>query len=254
MKKRIDRIREKVKTDGKVIVSELSQLYGVTEETIRRDLEKLEAEGFLTRTFGGAILNLAPQNDQLHFYKRASTNIEEKKIISNLVYEILKNQRTIVSDSSTTVMEAMKRLRASDFYTVLSSSTEIFRELADTKMKLISTGGTFNPSSLSLYGNHARKMIEKFHPDVALISCKGLDITGLITDSSEEEADMKRVMIQQARTVVLLADHTKFGQVAFVEFSDLNNVDYLVTDQEPEDTWREICQKYGVKLIYPQKN
>ena len=67
MKKRIDKIREKVKVEGKVIVSELSQLYGVTEETIRRDLEKLEAEGFLTRTFGGAILNLTPQNDQLHF-------------------------------------------------------------------------------------------------------------------------------------------------------------------------------------------
>lgn len=250
MKKRIDKIREKVKAEGKVIVSELSQLYGVTEETIRRDLEKLEAEGILTRTFGGAILNLAPQNDQLHFYKRASTNIEEKKIIGNLIVGLLENKRTIVSDASTTVMEAMKQLRSVSAYTVLSSSTEIFRELGDSKMKLISTGGIFNPSSLSLHGSQAKEVIDKFYPDVALISCKGLDETGLITDSSEEEADTKHVMIRQAKKVFLLVDHTKFGKIGFVKFADLSDIDYLITDREPEDSWKELCQKYGVTLIW----
>lgn len=250
MKKRIDKVREKVKTDGKVIVSELSQLYGVTEETIRRDLEKLEAEGILTRTFGGAILNLAPQNDQLHFYKRASTNIEEKKIIGKLVVELLKNKSTIVSDASTTVMEAMKQLRTYSSYTVLSSSTEIFRELGDSKMKLISTGGIFNPSSLSLYGSHTKEVIDKFYPDVALISCKGLSETGLITDSSEEEADTKYIMIQQAKEVFLLVDHTKFGKIGFVKFADFSNIDCLITDAEPEEKWKELCRKYGVSLIW----
>ena len=251
MKKRIDKIREKVKVEGKVIVSELSQLYGVTEETIRRDLEKLEAEGFLTRTFGGAILNLTPQNDQLHFYKRASTNIEEKKKIGTLVVGVLENEKTIVADASTTVMEAMKQLRTNPSYIILSSSIEIFRELGDSKMKLMSTGGTFNPSSLSLYGTHAKETISRFYPDVALISCKGLAANGLITDSSEEEANTKQVMIQQGKKVCLLVDHTKFGCIGFVKFADLSETDYLITDQKPEEKWIELCQKYGVKVIYP---
>ena len=148
-------------------------------------------------------------------------------------------------------MEAMKQLRTNPSYIILSSSTEIFRELGDSKMKLMSTGGTFNPSSLSLYGTHAKETISRFYPDVALISCKGLAANGLITDSSEEEANTKQVMIQQGKKVCLLVDHNKFGCIGFMKFADLSEIDYLITDQKPEEKWIELCQKYGVKVIYP---
>ena len=77
MKNRLEHIREQVKNEKKVTVSELSKIYKVTEETIRRDLEKLEKEGFLTRTFGGAVLNSASQKEHIHFYKRTSIRSEE---------------------------------------------------------------------------------------------------------------------------------------------------------------------------------
>ena len=79
MKNRLEHIREQVKNEKKVTVSELSKIYKVTEETIRRDLEKLEKEGFLTRTFGGAVLNSASQKEHIHFYNRS---IKRKKLRS----------------------------------------------------------------------------------------------------------------------------------------------------------------------------
>ena len=111
MKNRLEKIREKISIEKKVTVSDLSKLYKVTEETIRRDLDKLEAEGFLTRSFGGAVLNNSSQKENVQFYKRASINREEKKKIAVLAYDILSTKRAIATDASTTVMEAAKFMK-----------------------------------------------------------------------------------------------------------------------------------------------
>ena len=150
MKNRLEHIREQVKNEKKVTVSELSKIYKVTEETIRRDLEKLEKEGFLTRTFGGAVLNSASQKEHIHFYKRTSINQKEKAKIAQLFKEVLDQKRTIAADASTTVMEAIRLLKANRNITVLSSSTEIFREMTGSEIHILSTGGVFNEDSLSL--------------------------------------------------------------------------------------------------------
>lgn len=87
MAKRIDEIRQKVETEGEVFVSDLSRIYNVTEETIRRDLEKLKNDGIITRTFGGAVLNTTSQNDRVHFFKRKAINLESKKKIAKLLVD-----------------------------------------------------------------------------------------------------------------------------------------------------------------------
>ena len=210
MKNRLEHIREQVKNEKKVTVSELSKIYKVTEETIRRDLEKLEKEGFLTRTFGGAVLNSASQKEHIHFYKRTSINQKEKAKIAQLFKEVLDQKRTIAADASTTVMEAIRLLKANRNITVLSSSTEIFREMTGSEIHILSTGGVFNEDSLSLQGNLAKENIRRYHVDLALLSCKGLDMDKGIMDSSEREADVKTEMVKQALEVALLSDHTKF--------------------------------------------
>lgn len=248
-KDRIMMIRQQVQAEKKVKVTELSRTYQVTEETIRRDLEKLEAEGFLTRTFGGAVLNQAPSHDNIHFYKRATIHKEEKKKIAASFYEILKNKRTISTDSSTTVMEAVKLLRDQDM-TVLSVSTEVFREIGNSNLKIISTGGMFNKKTLSLQGQVAKDTISRYYVDVALISCKGLDLEKGATDTNENETEVKQCMMKQAAEVALLVDHTKFGKMTFTKLTDLSDVDYLVTDQKPSDEWIQFCQEKNVQLIY----
>lgn len=242
-------IKQQVEAEKKVTVTNLSRIHKVTEETIRRDLEKLEAEGFLTRTFGGAVLNSISPSDNVHFHKRASINIGEKKKIAAAFYDILKDKTTIVTDSSTTVMEAVKLLKDKEL-TILSVSTEIFRELGDTDIKIISTGGAFNKSTLSLQGQVAKDTIRRYHVDIALISCKGLNIKKGAMDTNESETEVKKCMIKQAEEVALLVDHTKFDKTAFAHLLDLENVDYLVTDEKPDESWIQFCGENNIKLIY----
>lgn len=249
-KERLKLIKQQVEAEKKVTVANLSQFHKVTEETIRRDLEKLEAEGFLMRTFGGAVLNNAILPDNVYFRDRVTMNIEEKRKIAKSFYDILKEKLSIATDSSTTVMEAVKLLKGKE-KTILSVSTEIFSELWNTDIKIISTGGIFNRNTLSLQGRVAMETIGCYHVDIALLSCKGLDMEYGAMDTNENESEVKKCMIRQAEEVALLVDHTKFEKTAFAHLLDLKDVDYLVTDEKPDDAWIRFCRENNIKLIYP---
>lgn len=243
-------IKQKVTTEKKVVVSELSELFQVTEETIRRDLEKLETEGVLTRTYGGAVLNASTQTEGVHFYKRAKKAIKEKQQIALKILPLLQNKTTMSVDSSTTVMEAVKLLKDRSELTLLTNSTAVFQQMAQSKVKIVSTGGEFNKSALSLQGQLAKEMVQKYFVDIMLMSCKGLDMESGALDSNEGEAEIKKVMIEQAAEIALLVDSSKFDRKAFVQLIDLEKVNYIVTDKKPNSKWLDFCEDHAIEIIY----
>ncbi len=249
-KDRLAFIKQTIQSAKKVSVSELSMQYSVTEETIRRDLDKLEAEGVVTRIHGGAIWNADIQKDNIHFYKRLTENLKEKQAIANKAAGLLEGRNTIITDSSTTVMEALKMIPDGREVTIVTNSTEVFREFQQSSLHIISTGGEFNKKSLSLQGQLAKTNIAKYNVDLALISCRGLSVEKGVLDSNEAEAEIKMRMLKQAGEVALLADHSKFDQTAFVCLIDLKSVNYIVTDQKPGDGWIRYCAENGIQLIY----
>mgnify|MGYP001531761781 CR=1 FL=1 len=111
MAKRIDEIRQKVETEGEVFVSDLSRIYNVTEETIRRDLEKLKNDGIITRTFGGAVLNTTSQNDRVHFFKRKGINLEGKKKIAKLLVDKFIGVNTMMIETAQLFLRLLSFLR-----------------------------------------------------------------------------------------------------------------------------------------------
>lgn len=147
MKNRLEHIKRTVKNEKKVTVSELSKIYKVTEETIRRDLEKLEKGRFFDENIWWCCIEQCKSEGTYHFYKRTSINQKEKAKIAQLFKEVLDQKRTIAADASTTVMEAIRLLKANRNITVLSSSTEIFREMTGSEIHILSTGGVFNEDS-----------------------------------------------------------------------------------------------------------
>lgn len=249
-KDRLEQIRQIIKIQKTITVSDLSLSFNVTEETIRRDLEKLKNEGFLNRTFGGAILNEHIQKDELHFNKRANINLEEKRKMAILFSEILQEKTTIAADASTTVMEVVKFIQNSRDVTLLTSSTAIFNQLCDSDINILSTGGIFNRSTLSLQGIVAEENIRRYHVDILLMSCKGIHLEKGIMDSKEAESEVKRVMIEQAKEVALFVDHSKFNQTAFAQLIGFERITYIITDRKPEDIWIEFFKKHKIKLIY----
>ena len=261
-KDRIALITELAQKNKRVFVSELSELCQVTEETIRQDLKKLEKAGFLSRVHGGAIINdpyTSDTNDKrseangnigIHFLCRRDVNREQKQIIAEHVVPLIRNNNALFVDSSTTAAEAIRALPENMDITIVTNSTYIFSECATKTYNIISTGGEFNPKYLSLQGTVAKECISKYNVDVALISCRALDMEYGVQDSNEGDAEIKKQIIPRSKKVILLADHTKFGRTAFVKLMDLDEVDYLITDRDPGTAWKQFCDEHNIQLIY----
>lgn len=249
-KDRVETIKSLLLSEGQVKVSLLSQELSVTEETIRRDLEKLEAEGFLIRTHGGATLNSARKMADVHFFKRTQRNLSAKRAIARIAISVMERKQAIAADASSTVMEALRLVASRRDLTLLTNSAAVFQELHDPAVTIVSTGGEYDYSGSSFFGQGAKKSIEQYHVDLTLLSCKGVGIESGILDTRETDAEIKRAMIGQAREVALLVDHTKLDRTAFVRVAGLDRLTYLITDAEPSDAWKHACGEFGIKLLY----
>lgn len=140
-KKRLEIIRETLKDDKKVVVADLAIQFKVTEETIRRDLDKLEREGVAVRTYGGAIYNQDNPNVGVFYRKRALVNPERKRLIAKNAYPLVREYSSIGFDSSTTAMELLRLLVDDEGKTVITYSEAAIQELSQSSLKIISTGG-----------------------------------------------------------------------------------------------------------------
>lgn len=242
-------ILETLQKEQRVLVSELSQKYGVTEETIRRDLEKLEKEGFVKKTYGGAVLN-ENTNIEMPLRTREKQNRREKQTIAKLVASMIGEGDSIILDSSSTSLMVAQELKDYRKLTVITNSLEVLLELSKSKgVQVISTGGVLNGSTLSLVGRNAEKTLENFYVDKAIVSCEGLDIKRGATDSSEADAELKKSMISCAKKLILAADSTKLGKISFSKVIDLRKGDVLVTDALPDETWRGRLTEIGVEVV-----
>lgn len=243
-------IKQLLLNEKKVFVSDLSKKFSVTEETIRRDLDKLENEGLLTRTYGGAVLNSDEAISNVPFFKRAEHNLEQKQNIAINAQEALKSARTVFADASSTVMETIKLLKNREDLTIVTNSSEALKELIVSEVDVLSTGGNLNKRSLSLQGDLTEHAISKYNVDIAVISCKGLDFDTGVTDTNEVECRIKQQMIRQSSEVVLLVDHTKFHKKAFVHLANIEDITHIVTDSRPTKEWLDFFEKNKIGIFY----
>ena len=224
-----------LQSDGRVVVSELAEKFDVSEETIRRDLEKLERDGLVQKSYGGAVLNENAQSD-MPLAVRKRTNVIGKQKIAELVSRYVPDNSSIMLDSSSTALFIAKRIKDRKNMVVITNSLEILVELKDRKeWKIFSSGGQLGEDSLALVGSQADKMISSFHVDSAIISCKGFDINKGFTDSNDMHASTKRTMLENCEKRVLAVDSSKFNRIAFNVVGTLSDIDVLVTDVKPAD-------------------
>ena len=247
---RRNEILSKLMLDGKVIVSDLSLLYDVTEETIRRDLDKLEKEGLAKKTYGGAVKtdNL---NVDLPYTIRKQTNVDGKKYIAEIIGSQIEDGAHVLLDSSTTALFTVKTIYNRSNITLITNSVEI---LVDSPVKndwkIISTGGDLIQSSLSLAGQRAENVITSYHADIAVISCKGIDMQTGLTDTSDQNAQIKKAFIKSAKRVMLGVDSSKFDKISFVRFSDFDGINAVITDKEPSEAWKNFFRERNIDLYF----
>lgn len=244
---RQQRILDLLDQRGSIRVTELSRIFGVTEETIRRDLDKLEGEGKLLRIHGGAV---RVQGDQeIPYFEREIQNVEEKIAIAREAVKHVKEGERIILDASTTAWYVAKKLPDIPL-TVLTNSIKVAMELADKeKIEVISTGGIFLRKSLSFVGPLAEQSLDMYRVNKAFISCKGLDFSFGISDSNELGALVKRKMISIADRTFLLLDHSKFGVQAFAHLAPLGQIDQVITDSKTEPKYIHELKEYSVEAL-----
>ena len=247
---RREEILRKLMQEGRVVVGELANHYDVTEETIRRDLEKLEADGYAKKTYGGAVRNDS-MTTELPYTVRKQTNVSGKKYIAERIGTLISDGESLLLDSSTTALFTVKSIVNKKKLTIVTNSVEILLDLPQGHdWNVISTGGTYHGESMSFYGNAAEDVIGKYHADYAILSCKGLDFEKGITDTRETFAELKKSFLHSARKVILAVDHTKFDQISFVRIADLDTVDAVVTDIEPDERWKALFAEKNIELYY----
>ncbi|MBW7453359.1 DeoR/GlpR family DNA-binding transcription regulator [Paenibacillus sepulcri] len=226
---RYQRIVDLVNERGSVRVTELSQLCQVTEETIRRDLGRLESEGRLYRSFGGA-LGIRTYTPEISYKEREITNIKEKSKIAEAAIQHIAPHERIVLDASTTAWYMSSKLPDIPL-TVITNSLKVSLELSMKKnIQVFNTGGTMLSHSLSFVGPIAEKTVDDFHVNKAFISCKGVHLERGISESNEMQARIKKKMMQMAEEVYVLADYSKFDIQSFVSVNGWQGIHHLITD------------------------
>ena len=242
-------ILTRLSVEGKVVVSDLSREFSVTEETIRRDLEKLDQDGLAKKTYGGAV-KVDNFNIDLPFHVRKQSNIEKKQKIAGMIADLIHDGDYIMLDASSTALNVVKSILQKKKITLITNSIEILIELSGkSDWTVISTGGTLKEGGLSLVGYQAERMVSGFHVDLAVCSCKGLDLEIGVTDSNERDSEIKKAFFASASRRVLAVDSTKFDKVSFVKVCGMQDIDTVVTDTNPSEKWQERLAEQGVSLI-----
>lgn len=244
---RHDRILQKLEKEGMVYVSELSQLFDVSEETIRRDLERLEEEGFARRCYGGASFR---GGRDLPIKVRKKSNVIGKRRIAAKIAEIIPDGACVALDDSSTATFVAEALKEKKELTVITYSLEIALLLADRDgWNILLTGGRLLAKHLCLTGPKAVDFISKYSIGWTVISCAGMDINRGIFDVSEEIVSIKEAMMAASEHVILAADKQKFERSALAFMCRVSRPDAIVTDYEPGEKWKNAFEENNVELI-----
>jgi DeoR/GlpR family transcriptional regulator of sugar metabolism len=231
-----------------ILVQETAALFNVTEETIRRDLKVLEEQELLIRTHGGAVLS-DDIKTEAPLEIREGINIKGKGAIGRQAARLVNNGDTIMLDASTSALYVAKHLKNKKGLTVITNAERIIIELVDCdNITLISTGGIIRSKSLSYVGRTAENAINSYHADKLFFSCKGFSPKRGLTDSNEQESDIRKLMLKCSETAVFLCDHTKLDKVGYVTTAQMEDINYFITDQALPEGWQAEIEAYGIKL------
>jgi DeoR family fructose operon transcriptional repressor len=241
------RIAELVRDRGSVRASELTDLFGVTDETIRRDLTQLADLGVLNRAHGGAI---APTHAESDLALRLREHEAEKVDIAQAAAELVNDGSTIIVDSGSTAVHFVRALKSKRDLIVVTNAVTNAVELMDSReITVVLTGGVVRPVTYGAVGDFAVATLAELRVDQTFLAINSISIKGGLTYPSFEEVAVKRAMIAAAAEVILLADHSKFGRESLVRVAPIDVLTAVVTSGGSDPETLAALREHGVKVI-----
>ncbi len=248
-------ILQTVRNDGSARVSDLTQRLGVSDMTIRRDLEVLARDGLIEKVHGGAVLPGTPASHEPGFEAKLVLEQPEKTAIARTAANLVTPGTAIAVAGGTTTFALAQYLLDVPGVTIVTNSLRVSnvfsgtRRLDGTTDSVVLTGGFRTPSD-ALVGPVADLTIRSLHFDLLFLGCYGFDTEAGLTTPNLAEAETNRTFMRVARRVVVLADHTKWGLVSLSSFARLDEVDVLITDDMlPLDARAQVADQVGEVML-----
>lgn len=242
---RQQQILNRMALSGEIKMAELKEMFGVTEMTLRRDLEKLEQLGEIRRVFGGAIL----LGKDIALQERTGVFTEEKMSIGKLAAQLVTPGDSIFLDGGSTTLQVAKFLQASHDVTVITNALNIASELQGKQITTIVVGGMLLDKTSTLIGPVAAEALAKMAFDRVFIGTTGMTLKHGFSNSNMHEAEIKRLAIEHAADVSIVMDHTKFGKQDLFSFASLASVHRIITDRTPGPEWSEALREASVDIL-----
>jgi DeoR family fructose operon transcriptional repressor len=246
--RRLDNLRELIRGKGVIRIEEICSQLRVSPATVRRDLDQLEESGAIRRVHGGAV-SVESRLEEPLFDDKASIAAREKHHIAEAALQFIAPSDTIYLDGGSTVLEFAQLLHDRTNLTVVTNSLRAAHELAGRGPRLILIGGELRRLSQTMVGPLTRCVLRELHVDKAFMGTIGLSLKEGMTTTDPGEAYTKELVMSQARQVILLADSSKAGKVAFARAGRLENVHVLVTDKQLDKHFAKELTKKGIKLV-----
>ncbi|MFE4663936.1 DeoR/GlpR family DNA-binding transcription regulator [Streptomyces sp. NPDC056716] len=249
MGSRRELIRDELLNQGEIEFSTLAMRFRVSEMTIRRDIESLEAEGVARKIIGGAIA--LGKSAEPTFEARSNLDVESKQHMAEAVVGQLSAHETVILDSGSTVLAVARAIRGRALgLTVITPSLLVAIELSEEPdTSVLVTGGLIRPGELSLIGAEAAETYRRYNCDTFVMGVAGVHEQRGFTDYHRDESAVKRAAIDASDRLIVVADHSKMGRAHFCNIAPLSAADVLVTDEVTDSPLIASAVTAGVSVI-----
>ena len=247
MDERIAKIKSMLLDEKRIDVSTLRRRLDVSEVTIRKDLARLEDEGFLLRRYGGAILAENP-GKVVEYLKKTTVRESEKKAIAKLAAASVADGQNIMVDAGSTTFLLVREIRGREIRVVTNNVAVGYEFMGDSSLLVEMLGGTLRKASGALIGAWTLENLSKVKVDKVFLGATGFDAERGFSSENAVEAEVKRKMLECGGDIVVLADSAKFARPAFANFAELTDVDVLITDAPPPPAAAAALADAGVEV------
>ncbi|WP_417586134.1 DeoR/GlpR family DNA-binding transcription regulator [Pararhodobacter oceanensis] len=248
---RLPDIVDIARAEGRVTVDDLAARFGVTAQTIRRDLAELDVAGKLERVHGGAILRSGTVN--IGYQERAALNAEAKRAIARHCAAQIPQGASVFLAIGTTTEAVARELVRHEGLMVITNNMNVANILADNPdCQVIVTGGALRRSDGGLTGALTQAAIARFKVDIAVIGCSALDAEGDLLDYDIQEVGVSQALLSQARQTWLVSDHSKLSRSAPARIASLSELDALFIDRALPAALKTRCADWDTRIEIAQ--
>jgi len=237
-----------VRIRGEVQVEQLAETFNVTPQTIRRDLNQLRELSLLHRVHGGAIVHDGVAN--LGYEARRRISSEEKKAIAHCAAQLISDDTSLFINIGTTTEQVARYLVRRVGLLVITNNINVVNTLRECEtIQVMTAGGIVRREDGGIVGDNTVDFIAQFKVDFAVVGASAIEVDGTVLDYDPREVRVAQAIIANARSVILVADATKFERNAPIRIADIAEFDYFVTDRMPPPAFAAICDEQGVTLV-----